>query len=103
MVLIGSRSNGRSNSRTAERLTPLHLRPSLLAGLLMMYTGRFAESRELLARYIADAMEGGGDGTDGPRLLSWVAWMEAMNGQIELRRDLSPRGRAEDGSAAGTS
>ena len=67
-----------------ERLTPLHLRPSLLAGMLMMYTGRFAESRELLARYITDALVGGGDGTDGPCFLSWAAWMEAMNGQIEL-------------------
>jgi tetratricopeptide (TPR) repeat protein len=66
-----------------ERLTPLHLRPSLLAGMLLMYTGRYAEARDLLRPYIADAMEDRGDGTDGPCFLTWVAWMEAMNGQIE--------------------
>jgi DNA-binding CsgD family transcriptional regulator len=68
----------------SERLTRLHLRPSLLAGMLLMYTGRFAESRLRLRRYITDALEGGGDGTDGPCFLSWAAWMEAMNGQVEL-------------------
>jgi DNA-binding CsgD family transcriptional regulator/TolA-binding protein len=65
-----------------ERLTPLHLRPSLLAGKLLMYTGRYAEARTLLERYVAEAMEGVGDGTDGPCLLMWAAWMEAMNGEI---------------------
>jgi DNA-binding NarL/FixJ family response regulator len=66
-----------------DQLTPLHLRPSLLAGKLLMYTGRYAEARELLGHYITEVMEGGGDGTDGPCFLTWIAWMEAMNGQIE--------------------
>ncbi len=66
-----------------QRLTPLHLRPSILAGLLLMHTGSYAEARTLLGRFIAEAMEGRGDGTDGPHLLAWVAWMEAMNGEIE--------------------
>jgi DNA-binding CsgD family transcriptional regulator/tetratricopeptide (TPR) repeat protein len=65
-----------------ERLTPLHLRPSLLAGMLLMYTGRYAEARTLLQRFIADAMQGVGDGTDGPCFLTWAAWMEAMNGEV---------------------
>ena len=66
-----------------QRLTPLHLRPSILAGLLLMHTGSYAKARTLLDRFIAEAMEGRGDGTDGPHLLAWVAWMEAMNGEIE--------------------
>ena len=66
-----------------ERLTPLHLRPSLRAGMLLMYTGRFSEARRQLERFIAGAMEGVGDGSDGPCYLSWAAWMEAMNGEIE--------------------
>ena len=66
-----------------ERLTPLHLRPSVRAGMLLMYTGRYAEARTQLERFIADAMEGVGDGTDGPCYLAWAAWMEAMNGDIE--------------------
>ena len=48
-----------------------------------MHTGSYAEARTLLDRFIAEAMEGRGDGTDGPHLLAWVAWMEAMNGEIE--------------------
>jgi DNA-binding CsgD family transcriptional regulator len=66
-----------------ERLTPLHLRPSMRAGMLLMYTGRYAEARTVLARFIDEAMEGIGDGTDGPCFLTWAAWMEAMNGDTE--------------------
>ena len=36
-----------------------------------------------LERFITDAMDGVGDGTDGPCFLTWAAWMEAMNGDIE--------------------
>jgi DNA-binding CsgD family transcriptional regulator len=66
-----------------ERPTPLHLRPSLRAGMLLMYTGQFAEARTQLDRFIAGAMEGIGDCSDGPCYLAWAAWMEAMNGELE--------------------
>lgn len=65
-----------------ESMRSLHLRPSLVAGRMHMTAGQFAEARVLLSRHVADAMEGR-DAVDGPCFLSWVAWMEAQNGELD--------------------
>lgn len=64
-----------------ERQVAIEMRPSLIAGFLMLYEGRLAESIRILGGLRERLLERGQDG-DLPFVLAYLVWGEAWRGDL---------------------
>jgi DNA-binding CsgD family transcriptional regulator len=65
-----------------DRAVPIEMRPTLIAGLLFLYTGDFDRARPLLERLRARMVERGEE-TELPMLLGNLAWLESWAGRLD--------------------
>jgi DNA-binding CsgD family transcriptional regulator len=84
--LCGRRVDWRAVERSlkledAERIVPLHLRPSAVVACLVLYVGRLRDARRRLEAVRAAAMERG-DESDLPVFLLWLSWLETLAGDF---------------------
>jgi DNA-binding CsgD family transcriptional regulator len=71
-----------------DRIAPIGLPPTGVAGCLALYAGRHAEARELLAtawRRLAER----GDERDVAHVLLWLSWLETRCGQFDAAARLA--------------
>jgi hypothetical protein len=66
-----------------QRQTTVELRPSLIAGLLMLYVGRLERAGQLLAGLRQRILDRGEE-TDIPFVSACLAWAESWRGNLEL-------------------
>lgn len=65
----------------------VQLRPSAIAGSLMLHVGRLSDARECLTA-LRLRLAGSGDESDLAFILSWLAWLETLSGQFEVAAEL---------------
>jgi DNA-binding NarL/FixJ family response regulator len=65
-----------------ERIAPIGLPPAAVVGCLLLYVGRHAEARELLAGVHRRLLELG-DERDLVHVLLWLSWLETRHGDFE--------------------
>jgi len=71
-----------------DSLLPVAWRPSLIAGLLCLYSGRHNDGRERLRRVWADAVERG-DESDVAFVGIWLSWLEARAGPLTTALEIA--------------
>jgi len=71
-----------------DSLLPVAWRPSLIAGLLCLYSGRHAEGRERLRAVWTDAVERG-DESDVAFVALWLSWLETRAGELTTALEIA--------------
>lgn len=71
-----------------HRVVPLQVRPSVIAGLLLLYVGRHCDARQRLREVWVTARERG-DESDVAFIALWLSWLETRSANFGVAADLA--------------